>query len=178
MSTKLFTFLLLPCLIFVAACDSNDAPGDDDDGDGGNNGGATVEVSGAIQSDYSGLATFVTVLGISHAISIVLDNNKGSMVLTAIGPADEGTYAIGEQIDASIFSVTGHLADLEAADGVQAGNFIMTSGSVTISSRSDDRIAGRFSGSGMTLAGDAQIGLSGEFVARCLASLGLCNIGS
>ena len=83
MTKKLLSFLLLSCFLFVSACDSNDDGGNGGDDDDDNT--ASVEVSGPISGTYPGFATFVSVAGISHAITIILDNDEGTAILTAFG---------------------------------------------------------------------------------------------
>lgn len=165
---------MLPCLIFVSACDSNDDAGGEDDSADKN--AASIKVRGVIQADYSGLTTFISVLGLSQAITIELDDGMGAVILSAFGLLVKGTYAIGEGSEAGFFVVTVDLVDLKAVDGVQSSFAHLSDDSVTITSRNADRITGRFSGSGQTVLGEAQFSVSGDFVS-CPLVLGSCNAG-
>lgn len=171
---KYLKFFLLCLVVGVAGCDGSDPEDDNGDGDGDGN-SATVEVSGAINEQYSGTATFASAFGLSWAITIALDDDKGNVIMTVLGAANEDTYQIGEDSEEGLVSVSLTLTDLGEAAGSTSDTAVLTSGTVTITDRSDNRVEGNFSGSGQSLVNELEINVSGEFEATCFGLL--CDIG-
>ena len=172
--SRLFHVLLLCFVVGIAGCDSNDGEDGDDDDNGGDN-TASIEVSGALDEEYDGFATYASAFGISWAVTIALDDDKGTVILSVVGDADEDTYPIGEDNEEGLVGVNLTLADLADVEGSGSTSVILTSGTVTITDRDNDRVRGRFSGQGQTLGGDLPISASGTFNATCFGIL--CDIG-
>ena len=172
---KYLQFFLLCLVLAVAGCDSNDSEDGDDDDDGGNNGNrATIEVSGAINEEYSGTATYASAFGISWAITIELDDDKGSAVLSVVGDPDDDTFTIGESGEQGVVGVTITFNDLAPLQDDQPGTVVLTSGTVEFDDRDENRVEGSFSGQGEAIFSDLEVSVSGDFEANCFI---LCDIG-
>lgn len=170
---KHYLYALLSAVIFlVAGCGGDDIVNGDDDDDNSSN-AASVKVSGAIEGDYSGTATFVSVLGISRLITIALEDNEGTAVISLLGVSDEGTFSLAESngTEVSLEVILDDIAALENTQGV--GNAIFRQGTVSISSLGDNRISGSFDASGEASFGGHEFDAEGEFVATCEDILGI-----
>lgn len=175
MTTNILARFLALSMLLVSACDSND-PADGDNGNGDGENRASVTASGALDAEFDGRATFVTVFNISHAITIVLDDNEGTIVLSAFGAADEGTYDINEESEQGVFGASVMLNDLSGPNN-PSGVIAITDGSIRITDRRDTRIEGNFTVNGQTVPGGAAITVTGNFDAGCSEGLGICTIG-
>lgn len=154
---------LLLCLLTLSftACDS------DSDGDGGGNGGggggstigsASVTVSGAFTSSFSGNAAFgVNEDGSSFSL-VLFEGNVTAGVPTGefagLGRSGdrptEGVYQIGGSASAMVFSG----AYGSDASAPTSGTFVVpSSGTLTITSSSGERVAGSFTFTGQAFTG-------------------------
>lgn len=168
-------FLSLLLALTFTSCDSDD--NGDGDGNGNGNGGtvvgdADVNVSGALDSSFSGSAVF----GVDEDnTSFSLALFEGGFVtgttptgeLVAIGRdggrPDEGTYDLGVT-DNQVTFVGAYVSSLSDPTGA---TFVSSeSGTLTITSSSSDRVAGSFSFTGQAISGTGSVGevtVSGTF---------------
>jgi hypothetical protein len=168
MKKRLLYSILVFGVLFVSACGSDEGvDGEDDDDNRPNN--ASVEVSGAVDGEFSGTATFATVLGVSHSLTIVLDEDEGTVTMTTFGLSDEGSNPIGDGENPQTWAVVVTLSDLEASGFTSVA---LTEGSVTITQLDDNRIEGRFNGSGQT-SQDETLNIEGDFEATCIDITGI-----
>lgn len=173
MKIRAFLPILAFSVLLVPACSSEDVVNADED-DGGSSNEASMEVSGAVEAGYSGTATYHIVAGgLLHAITITFDNDEGRAELGIEEVTDEGTYLIGQTIDEPA-SLEITLDDVRDLEGAFSGFVLIESGSVTIRDLQDNRIDGRFSGSGETGAtGNPVLTVEGEFSATCTDAPGV-----
>ena len=178
-------FLSLLLALTFTSCDSDDNGDGNGNGNGNGNGGtvvgdADVNVSGALDSSFSGSAVF----GVDEDnTSFSLALFEGGFVtgttptgeLVAIGRdggrPDVGTYDLGVT-DNQVTFVGAYISSLSNPTGA---TFVSSeSGTLTITSSSSDRIAGSFSFMGQAISGTGTVGeatVSGTFDAEFASNI-------
>lgn len=158
----------------MSACSSDDVVNGDDDDDGDRTpGDVTLEVSGAVEGECPGEAVFNTLAGAAHFVTFTFDDGEGSGSMTLEGLAGEGNYEIGQTTnEPAKLELT--LDDIRDLEGAISGLVLIETGSVTITDFGDNRIEGKFSGTGETGAtGNPSVTVAGDFVATCFEAPGL-----
>lgn len=150
-----------PLLLVLATC-GGDGNGISDPDDDGALGSFEVEFSGALTGSYEGAATFASAPGSGFAIVLVGTGGSASatVVREVSGRPGTGTHPIAD--------ATGNTPDmtdfwLAGSAGGQA--FAASSGSMTISTSSQQRLAGTIQFTAMSAAG--QVTGQVTFNARC-----------
>lgn len=164
------SLVLLP----LAACDSNGG-GDGDDGPlGRNETGVELEVSGDITGTYSGDASFSIVQGEGSSMSMTLDDQRGSLTVVRVGdPFATGEFPLSE--DDSVGHRFVVLVTLRPTEGEHAGSqlhFNLTSGTVNVTTATNERFAGTISGTGTASGTDVTINITASFAAGCFLLCG------
>lgn len=153
--------LALTSFLLLAACGGGDGPTSPKPGQGG----FTATVSGAASKSLSGQAGFLVT---TNLFTIALNNTAGTGSIQfsrLAGVPAVGTY----QLDANAEPSSGAFVAIYSGGGQE--NYIASTGSLTITSSSADRIAGTFSftGTGGT-SGSASVSVSGSFDAPRLSA--------
>lgn len=147
----LLCFTLLP----LTACDS-DGDGDGDGNGGGTIGNASVTVSGAFASSFSGNAVFgadgssFSMAFFEGSVTAGVPTGEFAGLGRGGDRPGEGTFQIGGSASATMFS--GFYGS--DASAPTSGTFVVpSSGTLTISSSSSDRVAGSFTFTGQAFTG-------------------------
>jgi hypothetical protein len=150
----------LTTLVLLTACGGGDGPTPPKP----QSGSFTATVTGAASKTLSGQAGFLVT---TNLFSIALNNNAGGSIQFSrlAGVPAEGTY----QLDANAPQNSGAFVAIYSGGGQE--NYVSTTGSLTVTSSSADRIRGTFSftGAGGT-SGSASVTVTGSFDAPRLSA--------